>query len=68
MKEVRRIKQLSKNPDYVFRLVRKMKVECTDVVGGRCMRGNDVTLFINEMDRAKLWKARKSKIMIEEDE
>ena len=35
-----------------------MKVESTDVVGGRCMRGNDVTLYFNET----------SKIMNEENE
>ena len=40
-----------------------MKIESTDVVGGRCMRGNDGTLYLNEKDRAKFWKAHMSKIM-----
>ena len=34
-----------------------MKIESTDVVGVRCMRGNDGTLYLNEKDRAKLLKA-----------
>ena len=45
-----------------------MKIESTDVVGGRCMRGNDGTLCLNEKDRAKLMKAHMSKIMNEENE
>ena len=45
-----------------------MKIESTDVVGGRCMRGNDGTLFPNENDRAKLRKTHMSKIMNEENE
>ena len=45
-----------------------MKIESTDVVGGRCMRGNDGTPYLDENDRAKLWKAHMSKIMNEENE
>ena len=44
------INELDRNPNYVFRLVRKMKIYGTDVVGGRCMRGNDGTLYLSEMD------------------
>ena len=49
MKEeaVRRINEIGINPDNVFRLVRKMKIESTDVVGGRCMQGNDGTPYLN---------------------
>ena len=36
--EVRMINEIGRNPSNVFRLVRKMKIESTDVVGGRCMR------------------------------
>ena len=62
MKEaVRKINELVRNPDNVFRLARKMKIENTDVVGGRCMQGNDGALYLNEKDRAKLWKAYMSK-------
>ena len=38
-------------------------IESTDVVGGRCMQENNETLYLNENDRAKLWKAHMSKIM-----
>ena len=65
---MRKIEELVRNPNYVFRLVRKMKVESTDVVGGRCMRVNDGTLHLNEKDRAKLWKEHMSKSMPEENE
>ena len=70
MKEVadRKINELGRDPNDVFRLVRRMKIESTDVVGGRCMRGNDGTLYLSEKDRAKLWKAHMSKIMNEENE
>ena len=45
-----------------------MVMESADVVGGRCMRGNDGTLYLDEKDRAKLWKAHMSKMMNEENE
>ena len=55
MKEaVRKINELGRNPNNVFRLVKKMKMESTDVVGGRCMRENDGTLYLSEKHRAKL--------------
>ena len=40
-----------------------MKIECTDIVGRRWIRGNDETLYLNEKDKAKLRKAHMSKIM-----
>ena len=42
---VRRINELSINASNVFRLVRKMKIKSTDVVGRRCMLGNNGTLM-----------------------
>ena len=45
-----------------------MMIECADVVGGRCMGGNDGTFYLDEKERAKLWKAHMSKIMNEENE
>ena len=65
---VRKINDIGRNPNNVFRLVKKMKIESTDVVGGRCMRGNDGTLYPNEKDRAKLWKAHMSQQMNEGSE
>ena len=59
----RKINELGRNPNNVFRFVRIMKIKSTDVVGGRCMRGNDGTFYPKEKDRAKLWKAHMSKIM-----
>ena len=45
-----------------------MQIGSMDVVGGRCMQGNDGTLYLIEKDRAKIWKAHMSKIMNEENE
>ena len=64
---VRKSNELGRNPN-VFRLVRKMKIKTTDVVGGKCLQGNDGTLYLNEKGRAKLWKAHMSKILNEENE
>ena len=60
---VRKINELGRNPNNVLRLIRKMNMERTDVVGGKCMRGNDGTLYLNEKNRAKIWKAHMSKLM-----
>ena len=60
---VTKINELDRNPNNVFRYVRKMKIESTDFVGGRCMQGNGGTLYLDEKGRAKLWKAHMSKIM-----
>ena len=65
---MRKINEIGRNPNNFYRPVKKMKIESTDVVGGRCRRGNDVTLYLNEKDRAKLWKAHMSKILNEENE
>ena len=45
-----------------------MRIESTDVVVGRCIEGNDGTLYLNEKDRAKLWKAHIPKIIKERNE
>ena len=58
MKEaVRKNSEIGRNPNNVLRLVKKIKIESTDNFGGRCMRGNDGSLYHNEKDRAKLRKA-----------
>ena len=65
MKEdaARKINELDRSPNNFIRLVRKMKMKSTDIVGRRCMRGNGGTLYLNEKDRAKLLKIHMSKIM-----
>ena len=65
---VRKINELGRNPNNVFRLLRKMKIESADVAGGRSMRGNDGALYVNEKNRAKQFKAHMSKIINEENE
>ena len=34
----------------MFSDLSKKKIESADVVGGRCMRGNDEALYLNEKD------------------
>ena len=70
MKEeaVRKINELGRNPNNVFKLDRKVKIDSTDVVGGRCMQESDGILYLIEKDRAKLWKAHMSTIMNDENE
>ena len=58
---LRNINDLGRNSN-VFRLVRKMKIGNTDIVGGKCMQGNNETLYFNQKDRPKRWKAHMSKI------
>ena len=65
---MRKINELGRNPNNVFRLVRKIKIECTDIDGGRCLRGNDGRPFLAEEDREKLWRAHLNKSMNEENE
>ena len=45
-----------------------MNIDSTDFLGGRCLRGNDGTLYLNEKDGVKLWKAHVSKNMTGENE
>ena len=54
---MRKINQLGRNPNGVFRLVKNMRMESTDVVGDRRMRGNNGTIYLNEKDRSVLRKA-----------
>ena len=49
---VKKINELGKNPNNVFRFGRKIKIESIDDAGGRCMRGNDGTLYPKEKHRA----------------
>ena len=50
MKEeaVRMINEIDRNTSNVFRLVRQMRIESTDVVGGRCMPRHVRTLYLHE--------------------
>ena len=51
MKEeaLRKINEIGRNTNNVFRFVRKMTIESLSVVGGRCMRGNDGTLQMDQL-------------------
>ena len=63
----KKINQLGRNPSNVFRVVRKMKIEKTDLVGGKCERGSVRTHYIIEKDTAKLCKELIKKIMNKEN-
>ena len=70
MKEAveRELKELSKHPNKVFKLVKSMKKDGKDAEGGRCMRGSGGRLNISEKDRGKVWKEHMERIMNEENE
>ena len=63
---MRKINEMDRIPNN--KTCQKIKIESTDVVGGRCMRGHCGTLYLNEKDGTKLWKVHMSKIMNEENE
>ena len=67
MKEAaeRELRGLSEHPNKMFKLVKSMKKDWTDVEGGRCMRGSDGRLSFSEKDKGK---AHMERIMNEENE
>ena len=64
----RELRELSKHPNKVFKLVKSVKKDGKDVEGGRCMRGIDGRLNFSEKDRGKVWKEHMERIMNEENE
>ena len=62
------LKELSKSPNEVFKLVKSIKRDGKDVEGGRCMRDSDGRLNFSEKDRGRVWKEHMEKIMNEENE
>ena len=60
------INELGRNPNNVFRLVRKI-TQTKDVIGGRYMRGNNGTFHLYD-ERAKHRNAHMSNILSEENE
>ena len=64
----RELRELSKHPNKVFKLVKSVKKDRKDVEGGRCMIGNDGRLNFSEKDRGKVWNEHMERIMNEENE
>ena len=64
----RELRELSKHPNKVFKLLKSMKKDGKDVEGRRCMRGCDGRLDFSEKDRGKVWKEHMEKIKNEESE
>ena len=64
----RELRELSKHPNKVFKLVKSMKKDGKDVEGGRCMRGIDGRLNFSEKDRGKVRKEHMERIINEENE
>ena len=50
------------------RLVKGLKTDSKEVIGGRCMRGSDGKLCFSEKERAKLWKDYMERIINEEND
>ena len=62
------VRELSEQPNNMFKLVKSMKKDGKNVEGGRCMRGSDDRLNFSEKDRGKVWKEHMERIMDEENE
>ena len=65
---MRKINEIGRNPNNDFRHVRKMKIESTDVVGGRCMQGNDGHFILLRRIEQNVLDRTYVKIMNEENE
>jgi hypothetical protein len=62
------LRELSENPNKVFKFVKSMRKDGRDVVGGRCLRGDDGRLSFSEKDRGRVWKDHMERVMNEENE
>ena len=62
------LRELSKHPNKMFKLVKSMKKDGKDVEGGRYMRGTNGRLNFSEKDRGKVWKEQMERIMNEEND
>ena len=61
-------RELSENPNQVFKLVKSIKKDGKDVEEGRCIRGSNGRLNFSEKDRGRVWKGHMERIMNEENE
>ena len=53
-----------RKPNHVFKLVKLIKRDGKDVIGGRCiMKGRYGNLALTEQDRKILWKEHREKVM-----
>ena len=55
-------------PNWMFRLIKGLKIDCKEVEGGRCMRGSDGKLCFSEKERGNVWKDYMERIMNEEND
>ena len=51
----------------MLRLVKGLKIDSKEVVGGRCMRGSDGKLCFSEKGRGSVWMDYLERIMNEEN-
>ena len=61
-------KDLREKPNYVFKLVKLMKRDWKDVMGGRCIKGKDGNLAFTKRDKKIIWKEHIKRVMNEENE
>ena len=52
----------------MFKLVKLMKRDGKDVIGGRCMKGKDGNVAFTEQNRKIIWKEHMERVMNEENE
>ena len=62
------LNEFKKCPNGMFRLVKGLKTDSKEIVGGRCTRGSDGKLCLTEKERGNVWKDLVERIMNEEND
>ena len=60
--------ELQNCPNWMFRLVKGLRIDSKEVEGGRCMRGSDGKLCFSEKERGKVWIDYMERILNEEND
>ena len=63
----REIDNLSRNPNNIFKFLKRMRKDGKDVEGGQCIRDERGKLGLSAIDRKRIWKEHMEKIMNEEN-
>ena len=62
------LSELQNCPNWMFGLVKGLKIDSKEVDGGRCMRGSNEKLCFSEKERHGVWKDYMERIMDEEND
>ena len=60
--------ELRNCPNWMFWLIKRLRIDSKEVEGGRCMRESDGRLCFNEKERGKVWKDYMEQVMHKEND